>query len=174
MSFFDAVTNPSFKKDDQGRDVYYPWGNLGKGYIADTPEKYQTLYSFQRKMMKYSMIGFFGTMLLIGPIIPMMALPFYLLWLWRATKSRTKDLRVSGEKIRLKEIQTTTAKGLPMWALVSIVVFSFLLFVLGFGMLFTEVSVQSSLITMAFSGFLVFAYIRMIRLKRSGTDSAAS
>jgi hypothetical protein len=33
MGYFDALTSSSFKKDESGKTVFYPWGVLGKGHI---------------------------------------------------------------------------------------------------------------------------------------------
>ncbi|MGH6880998.1 MAG: hypothetical protein ACREFM_08765 [Hypericibacter sp.] len=42
MGYFDGLTNASFRKDAQGRDVFYPYGTHGRGRIitdAETAER---------------------------------------------------------------------------------------------------------------------------------------
>jgi hypothetical protein len=38
MGYFDGLTNASFRKDSQGRDVFYPYGIYGRGRIVPDAE----------------------------------------------------------------------------------------------------------------------------------------
>lgn len=39
MNYFESIADSYFKKSNEGKDVFYPWGVLGKGYIIPTEEK---------------------------------------------------------------------------------------------------------------------------------------
>jgi hypothetical protein len=38
MGYFDGLTASSFKKDAEGRELFFFWGKLGKGRVIPTPE----------------------------------------------------------------------------------------------------------------------------------------
>lgn len=39
MNYFESIADSYFKKSNEGKVIFYPWGVLGKGYIIPTEEK---------------------------------------------------------------------------------------------------------------------------------------
>ncbi len=39
MNYFESIADSYFKKTNEGKNVFYPWGVLGKGYIIPTEQK---------------------------------------------------------------------------------------------------------------------------------------
>ncbi len=48
MKFLDSFVNQSFQKDDDGNELFFPWGVLGKGYVLDSLEIKQKIQKFIR------------------------------------------------------------------------------------------------------------------------------
>ena len=59
----------NFKKDTEGRTLYYPWGYLGSGYIIESQKKMNQIRKFHKKTLiivfVYLLISFF-TMLTLN------------------------------------------------------------------------------------------------------------
>ena len=41
MGYFDAIASASFKQDADGRHIYFPLGNFGRGYLIPSEQEYQ-------------------------------------------------------------------------------------------------------------------------------------
>ena len=55
MSYFDGLVNAAFKKTEDGKVAYYPWGVMGKGLvIPDEAHEHQL-----RKFIKAFYMGMF-------------------------------------------------------------------------------------------------------------------
>ena len=55
MGFFDAIARNQFKTAKDGRQLYFPWGYMGRGYIIPSEKHYQRL----RKNVKISIACIF-------------------------------------------------------------------------------------------------------------------
>jgi hypothetical protein len=51
MGYFDGLAASSFKTDDKGNTVFFPWGILGKGYILPEDKKVSIRCSFKHHMV---------------------------------------------------------------------------------------------------------------------------
>jgi hypothetical protein len=49
MGFFDALSAGKFKKDESGRELFYPWGGFGKGRILPDEESGAGMRRFLRR-----------------------------------------------------------------------------------------------------------------------------
>src|SRR3954470_22575522 len=57
MGYFDGLANSAFKKDGQGRDLFFPNGILGKGRILPDAE---TAAKLRHKVVQFYKLFMFG------------------------------------------------------------------------------------------------------------------
>jgi len=105
MGYFKRLAGSSFKVDDQGNTLFYPWGILGHGYIL--PDK-ETEKRIRRFVTWYYCIGF--TLVFVIGLFPMLwgiafslLLPITIVIWWMQVKRFIKDLKQTQEKPTLKE-----------------------------------------------------------------------
>jgi hypothetical protein len=51
MGYLDGLTDVSFKTDENGNTLFYPWGVFGKGYIVPDDKKNNIRLSIKRNML---------------------------------------------------------------------------------------------------------------------------
>ncbi len=102
MSFLDRVTDSSFKINDLGQVVFYPWGILGKGYVLGSDEKEEQVRRFGRKFMLLGLGLVVLTIATVGPTWGLLWLPFVILFYWW----RVNNLLQGCEKAHGKPVHT--------------------------------------------------------------------
>jgi hypothetical protein len=60
MNYFEAMISTHFKTDKQGRPLFFPWLNWGRGYVIASQQEAQRL----RRYIRFYIIA--GLMLVIG------------------------------------------------------------------------------------------------------------
>jgi len=106
MGYFDALANSSFKKDSGGRWLFFPHGVLGRGYIIESEQDYQTL---RRRFLAFivpSLVLIVGAVLLLGilggVVVGLLYMLVHLLW----TRSQVRGLEPSAERLSWNETMT--------------------------------------------------------------------
>jgi hypothetical protein len=130
MGYFDGLTEASFKTDQNGNTVFYPWGVLGKGHVLTDPAKAQQLRAFVRLYYQVTLpvviiLSILRIWLLLG-----LAVVGLTAWFLVRTRQLTAGAPVSGERLSMKESYRNSAArhSKPMlWALLA----CSLLFVVG-------------------------------------------
>ena len=79
MGFFKGIVESQFKRDDQGRDLFYPWSFWGDGYVIDTPERGQRIRSFQTKLTAFTFVTLIVLVNLVGWQFNVVLIPILLL-----------------------------------------------------------------------------------------------
>lgn len=105
MGYFKRLADSSFKVDDQGNTLFYPWGILGRGYIL--PDK-ETETEIRRFITRYHYIGLtlvfiIGPFLMLWGVVFALLLPITLLIWWIQAKRVIKNLKQTEEKLTIKE-----------------------------------------------------------------------
>jgi len=59
MRYFDGLVDGSFKKDPSGRNLFYPWGILGSGYILESEQHYLEIRSIFKRWTIVALVGSF-------------------------------------------------------------------------------------------------------------------
>jgi hypothetical protein len=118
MGYFDGLTDASFKKDSQGRDLFFPWGVLGSGYILQTAEQKEKFRKFFKKM--YLVV--FATIIVVQSVFTawynVALLPVFYLWFHFSIKKMTKGLERSTEKLKTSEAYKNSAKSHSLTTLI--------------------------------------------------------
>lgn len=154
MGYFDGMTDSSFKEDEQGNILFYPFGPLGSGRVIPNEDEKQALRRFLKRSYKILILlcVFFGlprnlTLFVCATFI--FLIPYYWL-LFR----RIRNFEVTKHKLTYKESLKNSAHSHSkkmLWFVFS----SSLLFVLASIFLF---SVNSKLWLISVPGIVFFGF----------------
>lgn len=168
MGYFDGITDASFKTDSQGRNVFYPWGILGSGYILESEEQKQKFRKFFSRM--YMIV--FAVIIVVQTVftawLNVALLPFFYLWFHFALKKMTKGLEKSSEKLKTSEAYKNSAKSHNLFTLILLELASFVFVALGFLMVYKGQKVIFGYIAIVFFGLCSCAigYMILSKLKK--------
>lgn len=174
MGYFDGLTAASFKKDADGRDLFFIWGRLGKGRIIPS----QADGAWVRRYLKFYYIGM---LIAIVPMLMISGEPMQGRWLltlgvflllalaaliplWR----RTRTWPVAGERLTYGEAVSASAKAHGAVTLSVLVVLSVLMAAGSlFVALYTDGTMVGTLGILFFGGCLG-VFIWMLAARRRG------
>jgi len=109
MGYFDGLGSGSFRKDDEGNTVFYPWGVLSKGRILPDQVVEDEVRAVVRQYQKISLPLVLGVGLILGWIWAFLLLPILLAWFHLRTRKLIAVYPYSEDKLRLKESVEHTA-----------------------------------------------------------------
>ena len=168
MGYFDGLAAASFKRDREGRPLFFPWGVLGRGYELPDEGEHQRV----RKVL----IRICQAALLLAVLLPIttrlwvpaaLALPFlglYFVWVRRTTRG----LRPSPERLTFGEAHENQARHMSRWLLWVLLASSGLFVAAGVFLMVADPRARlASLPGILFFGFCSFVFVRMLRAKRS-------
>jgi hypothetical protein len=126
MGYFDGLVDASFKKDSQGKDLFFPWGVLAKGYVLETAEKKNQI----RKVLKNTYMFMFPIIILVqvvfGVKLNLILLVIFMAWFLWWIGNVTKGLAKSTETMKMSEAYKNSAKSHNLWILVLLELTSFM------------------------------------------------
>lgn len=166
MGYFDGLTASSFKTDEKGNTIYYPWGIFGTGYILPEDKKDNFRKKIKRHMMVFVPLSIILTVLL--KIWAVFALPLYFLGYWIWIKKNIEGLAISSAKLTLKDTTTNSARAHNFGTLWLLEI-SALLFVAA-GIIILVYRPQkwiAGLSSIVFFGWCAYIFWKMIRAKKS-------
>lgn len=134
MSYFDGLTEASFKKNNEGQTLYYPWGVLGRGYLVTDIEKENQLRKFTKMNYVIILPIVVITQILFGIIPNLVILPIYMIVFVVLLKKFTAGLPTVTEKLKVGEAYRNSASRHNLFTLI-ILEIAALLFALA-GLLF--------------------------------------
>jgi hypothetical protein len=119
---FSKFKDAEFRKDAEGRDLYFPWVAFGPGYILESEDQRKSLQKYcafrNAIVLPLAIFGFTRPSWSISIIIGFAVFEFCYV------KVRTRNLVKSNERISLKDSTVENAKGLS-WPLLILVVLGF-------------------------------------------------
>ncbi len=134
MGYFEGMTQAAFNKDVQGRDLYFPNGKLGRGYVMETEGEYKEFAAFHKKrlvvmiVLPLLLVALRISYTIIIPVFVVLALGDYLI-----TRNKTKNLVRTDIKFSIKEASERSTKAFGLPVLIGLMVISVLM-VLFFGL----------------------------------------
>jgi|ERR1043165_3555311 hypothetical protein len=172
MGYFDALTSSSFKSGADGRQVFFPWGVLGRGYALPSQEAYHALRSKLKIYMMVALAAIIGTsvtrMYLVAAGITAVLVGFYVVWVQFLLRS----LVPVDETLSLRESYTAQARAhsaFTLWALEIVA----LVFVIGSALIlaFSRQNWAAAVGGIVFFGFCAVAIGFMIVQRKRGPAS---
>lgn len=127
MGFLDGLSDPMFKRDANGRILFYPSGKLGKARILPDEATAGRL----RKTVKYGMLTLIAVVVALVLVTPIwIAIPGAMVvgGLWQLyLVSAVRDCPKSDETLTFKEIREAQARALGLGWLIPFAILSVLL-----------------------------------------------
>ena len=180
MGYFDGLTNASFRKDAQGRDVFYPYGSRGRGRIipdAETADRLRTSI----KRLYILLLALIPLLLAIVRLAHDSVL--YLLLLVLAVTALTagyvqhltRGLPYSEERLTYRESLQNSLRGHSRLSLILLAIVSALFVALG-GFILSLAPAQNfwlALLLIVFFGLclLVFLGALILKLRQESTGT---
>jgi hypothetical protein len=170
MGYFDALTSSSFKQDESGKSVFYPWGVFGKGHVLPDDETENRIRGFVRRyyMISLPMIIIVGAV--VGWIYVLATLPILIIWYHFKSKILIAGCSVTDGKLTLKESYTNSSKAHNKKTLWLLLIFSILFVGGGLLMLIHGTSNYDKImgaLGCVFFGVCAVAFGYMIKAKRT-------
>ncbi len=119
MGFFDGFANSAFKKDSEGRDLFFPWGPWSSGFILKSEDQLNELRSFRMKTFMVALPAAIISMEIVDEIwgtVGILSLYFLGYYFW--VKKLTQDLARSNVKMKPFESDQIFARKTPLKTLI--------------------------------------------------------
>jgi hypothetical protein len=153
MGYLDGLVDSSFKKDAEGRTVFYPWGTLGSGYIVETGD----LRNQIRSLYKTVLIVLIPTTVLfqitVGWWLNLVLVPFCVIGCYFWVRNLTKGLPKSTEKLTTAEAYKNSARSYNLTLLIGLEFLSVIFVTTGFLLLLNGGDRFVALASIVFFGF---------------------
>lgn len=168
MGYFDGLLSSGFKKDKEGKALFYPNGIFGKGYIINEAiEKQIKVF-----LKKYYIALFITTVILINFFKPFVALisilfwmPYYEIKIFKILSSAEK----TSERLTLSENSEIVAINMGLKTNIILFIVSLLLVAMAVFSLFTDANKIMAITVVLFFGTCLVMFSRAILkcIKRS-------
>jgi len=112
MGYFRSLGDSSFKIDDCGNTIFFPWGILGKGYLLSdkkTEEKIRQFITWYHAVGLMLILIFGGFLMLWGIAFVVLCPMALAVWCLQA-KHYIKGLKQSEERLTLKDMKDNLRK----------------------------------------------------------------
>jgi hypothetical protein len=174
VGYFDGLANSAFKKDAEGRELFFPYGILGKGRVLPDAE---TAAAVRGKVVNfYKLVMFAGIPLAIvlvnlpgGGVLAAVAIGVVAcIGTWLYFRRLTAGLAISAERLTYAEAQRSAAQGHSYLGLILLSILC-LVFVIGGLFLLAVDDTEVRLIAIAcivLFGACLCVFLWMIAAKR--------
>lgn len=175
MGYFDGLTAGAFKRDSQGRDLYFFWGKFGKGRVIPSEADGASVRTYLKNyyicvLVLIVPIVVFGRseaftapwFLMLGGLIVAASLGLMPLYM------RIRNWEIADERMTLAEAYSASAKAHGKGSMLFLVVLSSLLVACG---LFVLVATDAKLVgalCVLFFGACLAVFVYMLRASRRG------
>jgi hypothetical protein len=172
MGYFDGLTAGSFKKDAEGRELFFFWGKFGKGRVIPAPEDGAYARNYLKIFYICLLLGVVPLVLFAGEAFSAQWLTVMAVFMGAALIGlaplwlRTRTWQLSDERITIRESMTASARGHGIVSLTILVILGFLLVVSSlFVLIYTDGKVVGLLGTIFFGACLV-VFLFMLRARK--------
>jgi hypothetical protein len=111
MGYFDGLTEAAFNMDPQGRDLFYPWGVRGKGYVLPDARSKQRVRSFLKLYYMISLSSIMAVTVTLGSVYAFALVPVLMLWYVLTVRPLLHGLEVTQERRSVAESHARSAKA---------------------------------------------------------------
>ncbi len=167
MGYFDALTSSSFKTTEDGQQLFFPWGILGRGYNIPSEQEFERL----RRQIKAYMVVSLPLIIavitwkgILGGVVlfPILTVP-YVFW----AQFQCRRLRRTDEKLTLSESVAGQAREHSTVVLWLMEVGALTFVAGGVAILLLDPSNWLiALLPITFFGLCALAFARMLVIKR--------
>ena len=115
MGYFDGLTAAAFKKDSQGRDLFFIWGKFGKGRVVPTEADGMSVRSYLKNYYICVIVGIVPMIMFAGKSFEprwFMAIGIFMVLALAALVPlfvRTRQWAVADERLTYREAMSASA-----------------------------------------------------------------
>jgi hypothetical protein len=174
MGYFDGLTAAAFKKDSQGRDLFFIWGKFGKGRVVPTEADGAAARSYLKNYYICVLVGILPMVMLGGKAGEprwFLAIGIFLVLALAALVPlflRTRQWAVADERLTYREAMSASATAhgaVSLWLLTGLAA----LFVAGgLFLLLTTDATLIGLLCVLFFGACLGVFVWMLVMRRRG------
>jgi hypothetical protein len=174
MGYFDGLTATSFKKDAQGRDLFFIWGKFGKGRIVPTEADGAAVRNYLKNYYICVIVGVVPMVMLAGGVFEprwFMAIGIFMVLALAALVPlflRTRQWTVADERLTYREAMSASAAAHGAVSLWILIVLSALFVAVSLFVLLAADAVLIGLLCLIFSGGCLGVFVWMLVMRRRG------
>jgi hypothetical protein len=129
MGYFDGLTAAAFKKDSQGRDLFFIWGKFGKGRVVPTAADGMSVRSYLKNYYICVIVGIVPMIMLAGKSFEprwFLAIGIFMVLALAALVPlflRTRQWAVADERLTYREAMSASAAAhgaVSLWLLAAL------------------------------------------------------
>ncbi|MGN6670452.1 MAG: hypothetical protein ACTHJ4_02820 [Candidatus Nucleicultricaceae bacterium] len=173
LEYLDEIIGLLFLKSG-AKSIFFPWFILGPGYVVDSKDQVEQIYSFLRKFYVIALLGGLLVGLLLGPFILLLILILMGAWYYYQTNQFVSELKKSNDKIVVDDKVNEIAQGHDLNELVGIAAIMVAFILIGFLMIWKGglISRFIGFILMIIFGGKTYFFEMVIRRKLATEPSA--
>jgi hypothetical protein len=111
MGYFDGLTEASFKRDAEGRMVFYRWGVGGNGHVLRDEARAQQLRKFLRLYYMVSFPAIVVASVALGWLGTLALAPVLYLWYFLATSRMLRGLEATSVRLTFAESFSASSRA---------------------------------------------------------------
>jgi hypothetical protein len=163
MGYFDGLVSGSFKQDDTGRTLFFPYGFLGKGKLSPSDDAAQSLKSSLKIYYMIALPVIIVVSIAAGFLVSLAAaavlMVLYEIWI----RSKTSGWAQSGARLTYAESSGNSAMALGKGLLILLLVCSLIFVVAGAAMAIIQPEARlMGILSSLFFGVCALAFINML------------
>lgn len=167
MGYFDGLVDGLFKKDSQGRSLFYPWGILGYGFIVETEAQHIQIRSHIKKIYVATLPAIIIIQITFGIWLNLILLPAFYIWYYFTIKKISHNLEKATEVLKISEAYKNSSESHDLPMLILGEVFSIGFIVAGLWMLANDKKPFIGFLSVCFFGFgaITFGYMILTKVR---------
>jgi hypothetical protein len=111
MGYFDGLVEANFKRDAEGRTLFYRWGVLGKGHVLPDQARAQQIRKFVRLYYMACLLAIIIVNVAFGLLGAFVLMAVLHLWYILATTRMLRGLETTTVRLTLAESYSTSARA---------------------------------------------------------------
>lgn len=174
MGYFDGLTATAFKRDSQGRDLFFIWGKLGKGRVVPTEADGASVRGYLKNYYVCLIVGIVPMILLAGETFEprwFLAIGIFMLLALAALVPlflRTRHWAVADERLTYREAMSASAAAHGAGSLWFLIVLSGLFVTGGLFLVLKSDAVLIGALCVLFFGACLGVFVWMLIVRRRG------
>ena len=174
MGYFDGLTAAAFKKDSQGRDLFFIWGKFGKGRVVPTEADSASVRSYLKNYYICVIVGIVPMVMLSGKAFEprwFLAIGIFMVLALAALVPlflRTRHWAVADERLTYREAMSASAAAhgaVSLWLLAAL---SAVFVAAGLFLLLATEATLIGLLCVVFFGGCLGVFVWMLVMRRRG------
>jgi len=172
MGYFDGLTAAAFKKDTQGRDLFFIWGKFGKGRVVPTEADGAAVRTYLKNYYICLIVGIVPMIMLAGKSFEprwFMAIGIFMVLALAALTPlflRTRQWAMADERLTYREAMSASAAAhgaVTLWLLTAV---GALFVAMGLFLLLATDAKLIGLLCVLFFGACLGVFIWMLVMRR--------